>query len=508
MRQRGRKPSSRDSLLPLKYCESRGTFDSFSRNHTIPYSTIALQEMNLYYHYPHVYWQCACLTVNAAADENDKASGTTNYGKIATAISNMQRQGVIVDLPDINEARYGFRPDVERGRIIFGLRGINGIGDDTADALIANRPYASIEDVCQRVPGLSRGDAVTLVKAGAFDRLYTGVSRTSVMRQLLLYQAQQACSPKAELGMRNFSAVCKVGILPPAYAFLERLTAFRSAVRAMPHITEQVVRRGRTVKDVSFPLAGAAQFFFEGELAPMLQEGEQYSYGDSGQPILHEKPMEKWYQQQIAPLVKWLQDPATVELFNRASIIAEANATWAKYCQGTPAHWEMEALSYYHGQHELASVDMDAYSLSDFFSLPTEPEVVAQEKRTPKDKTEPVIYEKYKLSRICGTVLDKNKTRHSISLLTPTGVVNVKYYAGAFAHYDKQISQRDADGKGTVLEKSWFARGTLLLLTGVRRGDRFFPKRYRDSIWQHTTSRITQIHNGRLELQNERVKPE
>ena len=40
---------------------------SFSDLHTTAYSTIALQEMNLNYHYDPIYWACACLNVNANA---------------------------------------------------------------------------------------------------------------------------------------------------------------------------------------------------------------------------------------------------------------------------------------------------------------------------------------------------------------------------------------------------------------------------------------------------------
>ena len=45
---------------------------SFSDLHTEAYSTIALKEMNLAYYYPMIYWNCACLTVNAnAINESD-----------------------------------------------------------------------------------------------------------------------------------------------------------------------------------------------------------------------------------------------------------------------------------------------------------------------------------------------------------------------------------------------------------------------------------------------------
>ena len=65
---------------------------SFSRNHTIPYSIIALQEVHLYHKYPSLYWNTACLTVNAQSMEADELEGvettakSTDYRKMATAI--------------------------------------------------------------------------------------------------------------------------------------------------------------------------------------------------------------------------------------------------------------------------------------------------------------------------------------------------------------------------------------------------------------------------------------
>ena len=140
----------RDSLLPLirvlKYYESRGIKDSFSKNHTTPYSIIALQEMNLAHKYPKIFWNTACLTINAGADEDNENNKTTNYGKIAKAISEIQKRGQKMALPNINKAKFGFSPDLETDEIIFSLKGMCGIGDNIAKAIIDYRPYASLDD--------------------------------------------------------------------------------------------------------------------------------------------------------------------------------------------------------------------------------------------------------------------------------------------------------------------------------------------------------------------------
>ena len=43
-----------------------------------------------------------------------------------------------------------------------------------------------------------------------------------------------------------------------------------------------------------------------------------------------------------------------------------------KYASGSISHWEMESISFYSHEHELACA---AHNYDDFFSLPEEPEV-------------------------------------------------------------------------------------------------------------------------------------
>src|SRR5690606_27138074 len=47
---------------------------SFSDLHSVAYSHIALQEMNLVQHYPRIIWDTACLLISASADEENESS--------------------------------------------------------------------------------------------------------------------------------------------------------------------------------------------------------------------------------------------------------------------------------------------------------------------------------------------------------------------------------------------------------------------------------------------------
>ena len=161
---------------------------------------------------------------------------------------------------------------------------------------------------------------------------------------------------------------------------------------------------------------------------------------------------------------------------------------WNKYCLGNLSKWEMDAVSFYSHEHELAKLNMRRYDLVDFEDLSENPVV---ERVIPiKGKQVPIL----KIYRICGTVLDRDKAKKTVTLLTTSGVVTVKIYGGVFAQYDKQISERGADGKKHVVEKSMFTRGNKIIVCGVRDGDSFRAKKYSRTPF-HLVEQIVEVHD-------------
>ena len=75
--------------------------------------------MNIAYHYSQLFWNTACLTVSAGANETTDKNKTTNYGKIAKAIGDIQQRGQVVTFPHINKAKFSFSPDVKKMRLFF-----------------------------------------------------------------------------------------------------------------------------------------------------------------------------------------------------------------------------------------------------------------------------------------------------------------------------------------------------------------------------------------------------
>ena len=108
---------------------------------------------------------------------------------------------------------------------------------------------------------------------------------------------------------------------------------------------------------------------------------------------------------------------------------------------------------------------------------------------------------------IVGTVLGRNKTRHTVTLLTESGIVNVKMEAGKFSFYDKQISVPNEQGGKTIVERSWFTRGNILMVHGIRRGDVFRAKVYRGTSFAHSINLVSKVYeDGYLMLEEERYR--
>ena len=115
-----------------------------------------------------------------------------------------RKMGVPVDPPDVNRSDVVF--DVVNGRIVFGLKGIKGMGDSAAKAIIAEReangPYKNFMDFLKRIGVKTDEDGKVLInkkaievliKTGAFDN--TGKEDgTNYNRVTLLHNMEAAIS--------------------------------------------------------------------------------------------------------------------------------------------------------------------------------------------------------------------------------------------------------------------------------------------------------------------------
>lgn len=475
---------------------------SFSLNHVTPYTCICIQCMNLVERYGPIYWNCACLIVNSGStDETDDTNA--DYTKIAKAMGNMQKQGIAISLPDINRSHYGFYPDAKNNKILYGLKPIQGVGSKIANIIVNKRPFKSAKDFYEKMQEFKSeakenkfGDAsmISLIKAGCFDELENR-PRTEIMKDFIY----QISSPITSLKMGNIEDLNKMGLLTEAQKKFElRLFRFKKYLFQKQFFVRQA---GKSVSTAFYKLDRkfAEPYFYE-NFESEMNEGKDYEYTEDGFIAVKRGAIERVFDK----LTENFKDEVlTNQEFLDKINQDRFNTLWQEKVPGTISQWEMDSLCVYYSGHELKDVNKEVYNIVNFDTLNPQPEISDHYIYRGQEKP------RYKLSRIAGTVLGRDKNKHIVTLLTLDGVVDVKFYKGQFTFYDKQIAEMQDDGTKKVLEKSWFARGTKLLITGFRRDEQFVPKKYNDSIYRHSVQLIKNIdENGMLELQSERVGQE
>ena len=445
---------------------------AFSLNHSLPYSFVGIQTLILAVTYNPIYWNTACLIVNSGAiDEN--LDGTTDYGKIAKALGDIRSKGIAISLININHSEYGFVPDASSNEILFGLKGLLNVGDDLIASIIAHRPYADLYDFIAKV-NPNKQAMISLIKGGAFDKFN---ERRIIMAQYIW----KTCDKKKRLNLQNMNGLIQKGLIPEVLKHQRSVFEFNRYLK-------NVCKQGTV-------------YILDDRATTFLEQYYNLNFVQTSKGLsLDPAVWDKVYQREMDVVREWIKAHHDDMLYEMNKIIFQED--WEKYAQGSYSSWEMEALCFYYHEHELKNIDVFKYGLTQFNNLPEEPPI---EKVFRKGDIEIPIY---KLSRICGTCIAKNKTKGSVSLLTVDGVVNVKFRNEYFSMFDKQISQKGSDGVKHVVEKSWFNRGNMIIVMGIRRGDEFVPKKYAASAGHQLYKIDSVAANGTVILRSERAQGE
>lgn len=439
---------------------------SFARVHGYSYSLIGCQCVYLATYFPQVYWNTACLRVDAGIEEDD----SSNYAKVAKAIGNMVSNGIKVLPIDINKSNYLFEPDEKNNAIYYGFKGLTGVGGEAIQEIIENRPYISIEDFESKVSSANKTMIIALIKSGAFDQFG---ERKELMEQYL----RRVSEPKKRITLQNFKGLMDLGLLPQELEFQRRLFVFNKALRAKKKVKDYYV--------INYNYYDFYEKFFDLDLL------EPYE----GTTAILQKTWQKLYTKGMEPAKKYFQERQQELLDAYNNILFQEQ--WDKYAKGTYSTWEMDSLGYYYHSHELADVNLAAYGVIPYSSLTTEPKVEYTFKR---EGREIPIYE---LSRIAGTVIGKNNTKATVDILTvDSGVITVKFNLEYFAKYNRRISDI-VDGENKVVENGWFTRGSILVLTGWRNGDMFRCRTRKKSPYPQLC-KVTKINGQFIEMTDKR----
>ena len=458
---------------------------SFSLNHTLPYSIIAVQEMNLATRWNPLYWQCACLCINAGnsstdfdndEDEEETAENiveeTTeevekvkraapNYGKIAKAIADAQLAGVNIELPDINESQMDFVPDVENNAILYSLYAVNVVNDDLLNKIISNRPYCSLEDFYERVQP-TQSQMIGLIKAGCFDKIYKE-RRNIIMNRFLNYLAEQNCPLKEKMTTVHLKKAIELGLNLEKYSEPIRVYKFKKYIDNKDHNQIDTANRRYVLTDPS------CIKFFNSFIKPKLNltKGDYSVFPDNIKVKI--SAFEKVYKNYIEDLMNFLNSEEGRKSFQKLEQESFVSEMAEKHCKGSIASWEMETMCFYHEPHELKNMNLDLYKTKNFEDLPEIPVGVEREYNG-KVKTV------YDICTLAGTVTNADNAKHIVSISTIYGVVNVKFFAGTYNQFNAKISVVDSNKKKTVIDDTWFRRGSKIIVHGIRRENMFVAR--------------------------------
>src|SRR6476646_10111453 len=117
----------------------------FPKSHSAAFGLLAYQSAWLRHHYSA---ECLAALLNAQP---------MGFYPPATLVRDAQRRDVETRPPDVN--RSGVDCDLEDGAVRIGLKYVQGVGEDDAEAVVAAQPFTSIRDLAQRTP-LSHAELV------------------------------------------------------------------------------------------------------------------------------------------------------------------------------------------------------------------------------------------------------------------------------------------------------------------------------------------------------------
>ena len=489
----------------FKYCIEPQLGYSFSINHTMPYSAIGVQEMNLATRWNPLYWQCACLCVNAGnyvgdiedsvnqnedvEEENIEENGESikkarkvapNYGKISRAIANAQLAGVKIDLPDINKAQVDFIPDVEHNSILYSLQAISVVSDDLLDKILTKRPFSSIEDFIEKVEP-TQGQMFGLIKAGCFDNL-CGQPRGAIMEQYLNRLAEEKHPLKEKMTAVQIKKALELGFELSQFNIEIRVFKFKKYIDAKQIDKEN--KRYLLTEDVCIK-------FFNTYIKSSLDLSKnEYTLLPEGKVAIKQSAFKKVFDKIVAPLMEYMNSEEGRKKYQETIQNQYKEELKEKYCPGTISKWEMDTMSFYREGHELKNMNDSLYNTADFEKLP----------ELPGDKPQTCT--------VAGTIIDTNNTRHTVSLLTNYGVVDVKLYNDIYLRYNQNISTIDpVTKKKTVIERSWLQRGNKIIVHGFRRENMFCARVDRSSGYARVVGLIERVRgDGSLSIKYARTK--
>lgn len=140
----------------------------FNKSHGVAYTMITYMTAYLETYYKE-HWLAAIMSTKLGDQD-----------VISQGFQDIRQAGFDFVAPDVNESGLIFTAN--KGKIVFPLSVIKGVGDKAVSELIANRPYSSLEDLMEKVNlrVVSSRAMKPLIYSGALDSLYPEWNRQEI----------------------------------------------------------------------------------------------------------------------------------------------------------------------------------------------------------------------------------------------------------------------------------------------------------------------------------------
>ena len=454
---------------------------SFSTIHTTGYSLIAIQEMNLAYHYPIIYWNCACLSVDSSAinsadfdnlieddiiavETGEKvAKSKMDYAKLASALD---RFGNIckIELPDINKSKLSFMPDVQNNSILYGLKGITKVTEPVIQEIMMHRPFTSLEDFLNKVTKrvVTKDKVINLIKCGAFNEL-----EHKTTEEVLKMYISMVCDMKKNLTMQNANMLIDLYLLPQELTY--NMDVYKLTKELRRNRDSQKLWYCADRLDIPpLKLESWKQIFRDSGV-----EGKELVVDDEPRKVLSSSAWDVFYERQMQPIKKYIND-------NKAELLVKLNSRlyndeYQKYCEGDLLQWELDSMNFYFSGHPLKKVikqlPIAIDRVDNIIEGAQDGMFFIKGKEIPR----------MKLYTLAGTVIDKDTTKGLVTIQCPSGVATLKIYKDLFATLAATVGDISIDGEKEIEQEGFFEKGTHLLVTGIQRGATFVPKVYKST---------------------------
>jgi error-prone DNA polymerase len=150
----------------------------FPESHAASFALIA---------YASAYLKCHYLDAFTAAILNQQPMG---FYHPATLVKDAQRHGLHFLPVDVLRSQWSCT--IENGAVRLGFNYVRGLRKEPAEAIVAARPFSSIDDLALRVPSLRKDELRMLAELGALNGL-------AAHRRDALWQAERAVRPAGPL---------------------------------------------------------------------------------------------------------------------------------------------------------------------------------------------------------------------------------------------------------------------------------------------------------------------